>query len=122
MVNRRPDAFEFETVRPRLGDIGQERFVIDAASWQRNRRAYRVLSVLEVVLVDCSVDDQFAPEAGLDTVRLLEREGIAIHFPKEQTCCGQPAYTSGYPDQARAVARHQLDLFPENWPVVVPSG
>ena len=33
--------------------------------------------------------DQFAPEAGLDTVRLLEREGIAIHFPKEQTCCGQ---------------------------------
>ena len=34
--------------------------------------------------------DQFAPEAGLDTVRLLEREGIAIHFPLDQTCCGQP--------------------------------
>ena len=45
--------------------------------------------------------DQFAPEAGLDAVRLLEREGIAIHFPEAQTCCGQPAYTSGYPDQAR---------------------
>ncbi|SRR6266581_6056 len=66
--------------------------------------------------------DQFAPEAGLDTVRLLEREGIAVHFPADQTCCGQPAYTSGYPDQARAVARRQLDLFPEPWPVVVPSG
>lgn len=66
--------------------------------------------------------DQFAPEAGLDTVRLLEREGIAIHFPLDQTCCGQPAYTSGYPDEARAVARRQLDLFPEPWPVIVPSG
>ena len=66
--------------------------------------------------------DQFAPQAGLDTMRLLEREGIAIHYPEEQTCCGQPAYTSGFPDQARAVARRQLDLFPEPWPVVVPSG
>lgn len=37
-------------------------------------------------------------------MRLLEREGIAIHFPAAQTCCGQPAYTSGYPDEARAVA------------------
>ena len=66
--------------------------------------------------------DQFSPQAGLDTVRLLEREGITVHFPRDQTCCGQPAYTSGYPDEARAVARRQLDLFPEPWPVVVPSG
>jgi L-lactate dehydrogenase complex protein LldE len=66
--------------------------------------------------------DQFAPQAGLDAIRLLEREGIAVHFPADQTCCGQPAYSSGYPDEARAVARRQLDLFPEPWPVVVPSG
>ena len=66
--------------------------------------------------------DQFAPEAGLDTVNLLEREGIKVHFPEQQTCCGQPAYNSGYPDEARAVARQQLDLFPQPWPVVVPSG
>ncbi|ADE11060.1 (Fe-S)-binding protein [Sideroxydans lithotrophicus] len=66
--------------------------------------------------------DQFAPEAGLDTIRLLEREGIRVHFPERQTCCGQPAYSSGYPDEARAVARRQLDLFPQPWPVVVPSG
>ncbi len=66
--------------------------------------------------------DQFTPQAGLDTVDLLEREGIRVHFPQGQTCCGQPAYTSGYPDQARQVARAQLDLFPQPWPVVVPSG
>ena len=66
--------------------------------------------------------DQFAPEAGMDTVHLLEREGIKVHFPEQQTCCGQPAYSSGYPDEARAVARLQLGLFPQPWPVVVPSG
>jgi L-lactate dehydrogenase complex protein LldE len=66
--------------------------------------------------------DQFAPEAGLDSIRLLEREGIKVHFPEQQTCCGQPAYSSGYPDESRTVARRQLDLFPQPWPVVVPSG
>ena len=68
------------------------------------------------------VVDQFFPGAGLDAITLLEREGIRVHFPEEQTCCGQPAYTSGFPDEARKVAAHQLTLFPENWPVVVPSG
>ncbi|MBI4741146.1 MAG: (Fe-S)-binding protein [Betaproteobacteria bacterium] len=75
-----------------------------------------------VYLFGTCLIDLFCPEAGMDTVRLLEREGIAVHFPAGQTCCGQPAYTSGFPDQARAVARSQLGLFPGPWPVVVPSG
>jgi L-lactate dehydrogenase complex protein LldE len=66
--------------------------------------------------------DQFAPQAGLDTVRLLEREGITVHYLEQQTCCGQPAHSSGYPDEARAVALQQLGLFTEDWPIVVPSG
>lgn len=66
--------------------------------------------------------DLFVPEAGLDAVALLEREGVRVHFPEDQTCCGQPAYTSGQPEEALAVARQQLDLFPEPWPIVLPSG
>jgi L-lactate dehydrogenase complex protein LldE len=68
------------------------------------------------------VVDQFFPDAGMDAITLLEQLGVRVHFPEEQTCCGQPAYTSGFHDEARAVAAHQLTLFPENWPVVVPSG
>ncbi len=68
------------------------------------------------------VVDQFFPGAGMDAITLLEQQGIRVHFPEEQTCCGQPAYTSGFPDEARKVAAHQLTLFPESWPVVVPSG
>ena len=66
--------------------------------------------------------DLFVPEAGLDAVALLERCGVRVHFPEAQTCCGQPAYTSGQPDEARAVARQQLGLFPQPWPIVLPSG
>ena len=66
--------------------------------------------------------DQFFPGAGMDAITLLERLGVRVHFPEEQTCCGQPAHTSGFPDESRKVAAHTLTLFPNDWPVVVPSG
>jgi L-lactate dehydrogenase complex protein LldE len=66
--------------------------------------------------------DAFYPEAGLAAIRLIEREGVRVVFPPGQSCCGQPAYNSGFPDQARAVARQQLRIFRQDIPVVVPSG
>ncbi|HEX7804051.1 MAG TPA: (Fe-S)-binding protein [Pseudoxanthomonas sp.] len=68
------------------------------------------------------VVDLFSPEAGLDAIAILEYAGVRVTLPAGQTCCGQPAYTTGYPKDARAVAQAQLDLFPEPWPIVVPSG
>lgn len=85
------------------------------------RRSYPPKPTDVYLFATCLVD-QFSPQAGLDTVNLLEREGIRVHYPEAQTCCGQPAHSSGYPDEARAVALAQLNLFVEPWPVVVPSG
>lgn len=76
----------------------------------------------KVYLFGTCLIDIFYPEAGLAGLRLLEREGIEVIFPEDQTCCGQPAYTSGRMDEARAVARRQLGLFAEPWPILVPSG
>jgi L-lactate dehydrogenase complex protein LldE len=66
--------------------------------------------------------DLFFPEAGLSGMRLLEREGVRVVFPQDQTCCGQPAFNSGYEEEARTVARAQIALFRQPWPIVVPSG
>jgi L-lactate dehydrogenase complex protein LldF len=66
--------------------------------------------------------DLFYPEAGLAGLQLLRRAGLRVVFPTDQTCCGQPAWNSGYRDEARRVAQAQLGLFPEPWPVLVPSG
>ena len=66
--------------------------------------------------------DLFYPEAGMAGIELLRREGLEVIFPQAQTCCGQPAFNSGYAAEARAVARTQVALFREPWPVVVPSG
>jgi L-lactate dehydrogenase complex protein LldE len=65
--------------------------------------------------------DLLYPEAGLSAMRLLRREGIRVLYPQGQTCCGQPAFNSGYGREAREVARRQLDAFPRSLPVVVPS-
>lgn len=85
-------------------------------------REYPASKPAEVYLFGTCVVDLFFPEAGLDTIHLLEREGIKVHYPQGQSCCGQPAYTSGYTDEAREVARAQLKLIDEGWPVIVPSG
>lgn len=53
---------------------------------------------------------------------VLERAGYAVDFPEAQTCCGQPAFNSGYRDEARTVARHFLDVFGDAEYIVAPSG
>ncbi|MDR3516347.1 MAG: (Fe-S)-binding protein [Azospirillaceae bacterium] len=66
--------------------------------------------------------DLFYPQAGLAGMELLRREGLRVVFPQNQSCCAQPARNSGYLDEARAVARRQIETFVEDWPIVVPSG
>ena len=52
----------------------------------------------------------------------LERLGVEVIVPRSQTCCGQPGWSAGHPDQARQVARQALRAFAGTDPVVVPSG
>lgn len=66
--------------------------------------------------------DMFYPQAGMAGIQLIQNEGVNVIFPQEQSCCGQPAYNSGFPKAAKAVARKQIKLFHKNYPIVVPSG
>ena len=69
----------------------------------------------------CVIDSVF-PEAGRCAMQLLQNQGIEVLFPQQQSCCGQPAFNSGFPDEARKVARRQLHAFNRDYPIVVPSG
>jgi len=63
------------------------------------------------------------PDVGMAVVRVLERAGVEVQVPLEQTCCGQPAYNAGFHDEARQVARHTLGVLSRTeGPIVVPSG
>jgi L-lactate dehydrogenase complex protein LldE len=55
-------------------------------------------------------------------VRVLRRIGCELYFPEEQTCCGQPAFNSGYWSDARAVASRFMRVFEKAEVVVGPSG
>jgi L-lactate dehydrogenase complex protein LldE len=73
------------------------------------------------IFVTCIVDQLF-PKVGLAMADVLERAGYAVDFPEDQTCCGQPAFNTGYRREARQVARHFLKVFRDAEYVVVPSG
>ena len=74
------------------------------------------------LLVTCLVDRLF-PDTGMAVVRILEKLGVAVDCPAAQTCCGQPAFNAGFRDDARALARHTVDVFSASpAPVVIPSG
>jgi L-lactate dehydrogenase complex protein LldE len=62
------------------------------------------------LFVTCMVD-MIYPEVGLATVELLERHGVEVLFPAEQTCCGQPAFNAGFWDEAQPLARRFIDIF-----------
>ncbi|GMA61102.1 (Fe-S)-binding protein [Alicyclobacillus fastidiosus] len=78
---------------------------------------------MKVSLFITCVADAMYPEVGESVVRILQRYGVDdIDFPMEQTCCGQPAFNSGYWDEARQVAKNWLDAFKDSEYIVAPSG
>ena len=74
--------------------------------WEPSLCCYNQPSVgKRVSLFVTCLGDQLFPAAGMAVVEVLERLGYTVDFPKEQTCCGQPAFNSGYRNEARTVAR-----------------
>jgi L-lactate dehydrogenase complex protein LldE len=69
----------------------------------------------------CLVDTLF-PEAATATVRLLERLGHEVVFPREQSCCGQMHVNTGYPAEALRLVRRHVRTFAAYDVVVAPSG
>ena len=73
------------------------------------------------LFIPCFVD-QLYPQVGLDTVRVLRRAGYEVSYPEEQTCCGQPAFNTGYWNEAIPLAQRFLEIFQRFEAVVCPSG
>jgi L-lactate dehydrogenase complex protein LldE len=73
------------------------------------------------LFITCLVD-QFCPEVGVNVVKVLRRLGVEVDFPMEQTCCGQPAFNSGFRTEARGLAERFIDIFEDSEYVVAPSG
>lgn len=73
------------------------------------------------LFVTCIVDMVY-PDTGMSVVKILEHLGIEVGFPMGQTCCGQPAFNSGYRSEAKTVAKQFLKTVADAEVIVAPSG
>jgi L-lactate dehydrogenase complex protein LldE len=103
-----------------MGRSGQDGSVPDVP----DRRADDVGRV--ALFVTC-VGELVEPDVPVATVRVLRAAGCAVEVPEGQTCCGQPAWNSGFTAEAADVARTTLDALEAAVAdgaeaVVVPAG
>jgi L-lactate dehydrogenase complex protein LldE len=76
--------------------------------------------VRAALFITCLADTLF-PRCGVATVELLERLGVEVEFPEQQTCCGQMHANAGYPEQALPLMRRFAEVFADAEAIVAPS-
>jgi L-lactate dehydrogenase complex protein LldE len=72
------------------------------------------------LFVTCLGDTLF-PGVGRATVKVLERLGLSVEFPREQTCCGQLHLNAGYAKEAQALGERMARVFADYELIVSPS-
>jgi L-lactate dehydrogenase complex protein LldE len=77
---------------------------------------------VRVALFVACFNDTLYPETGIATVKLLERLGVEVEFPEEQTCCGQMHFNTGYQRETIPLVRRFVDVFSPYDAVVAPTG
>ncbi|MDD4600141.1 MAG: (Fe-S)-binding protein [Negativicutes bacterium] len=73
------------------------------------------------LFITCIADLMYA-DVGKSVVNVLKRSGVKLDFPEGQTCCGQPAFSSGYYKETVKVAKKVIEVFERSERVVIPSG
>ncbi len=73
------------------------------------------------LFIPCFIDACY-PKVAISMVQILERLGHTIDYPEEITCCGQPAFNSGYWEETRTVAVKVLNILKDAETIVIPSG
>lgn len=72
------------------------------------------------LFIPCYID-QFYPQVGVAALRILENHGCRVHYPVDQTCCGQPLANSGYASLTSSIQENYFRVFADFEYVVCPS-
>jgi L-lactate dehydrogenase complex protein LldE len=73
------------------------------------------------LFIPCYVD-QFYPGAAIATLQLLEKLGVDVVYPQNQTCCGQPMANSGFEHLTKGCNELFIKNFADFDYIVAPSG
>ncbi len=91
------------------------------SKWQVNGEIIGMTNPRVGLFVTCLVD-LIRPTVGFAAVKLLEGAGCSVEVPRQQTCCGQPAYNNGDQANTRAIALQVIEAFEDYDYTVAPSG
>ncbi len=72
------------------------------------------------LFVPCFID-QLYPNTAFNTIKILKKAGVNASYNPEQTCCGQPAFNSGYWDETKSLAKKFINDFKGDNLIVSPS-
>jgi len=73
------------------------------------------------LFIPCYID-QFYPPVAIATLGLLEKLGIDVTYPVNQTCCGQPMANAGFEHTTTATNELFISNFRDSDFIVSPSG
>jgi L-lactate dehydrogenase complex protein LldE len=73
------------------------------------------------LFIPCYVD-QFYPQVAIATLGLLEKLGVNVHYPLDQTCCGQPMANAGFEHTTHETNELFITNFHDSDYIVSPSG
>jgi len=82
---------------------------------------FHYMLVKVTLFIPCFVDLMF-PNVAISMVQILEKLGHTVECPEELACCGQPAFNSGYWEEARIVGVKVLERLKDAEVVVIASG
>jgi L-lactate dehydrogenase complex protein LldF len=85
------------------------------------RLADRPLAGRKVQLFLQCLSDRMAPAIPIAAAKLLRAAGAQVTVPRDQHCCGLPAYDSGEQDMARAMVRQTMAALHDGVDVVTPA-
>ncbi len=86
--------------------------------WRFARERMRGKKV--ALFIPCFIDAIY-PRVAFATAKLLKDQGFIVEYPKEQSCCGQPFFNSGFMDEAKSLANKFYDTFSGYDYIVSPS-
>ena len=77
---------------------------------------------MKVSLFIPCLSEHLYPQSAMSMVKVLHHLGVEIDYVEDQTCCGQPAFNSGYRKEVVPVAERFIELFHDKEMIVSPSG
>jgi len=91
-----------------ISPVAQDPFLDIHSGWIRAEK-----ETMRVGLFVGCVSNYLFPRISQATLDLLVGNGISVYIPKEQKCCGLPAFGSGDEDTPRSIARRNIEAFAE---------